>query len=62
MDEKAHQLGIKEIFRTFLADPFKGLSSEEARVYGSLPTSGTKSSRMIESGVKKVTLRFMTSM
>lgn len=31
MDEKAHQLGIKEIFRTFLADPFKGLSSEEAR-------------------------------
>ena len=31
MDEKAHQLGIMEIFRTFLADPFKGLSSEEAR-------------------------------
>lgn len=31
MDEKAHQLGIKEIFRTFLTDPFKGLSSEEAR-------------------------------
>lgn len=31
MDEKAHQLGVKEIFRTFLTDPFKGLSSEEAR-------------------------------
>ena len=31
MDEKAHQLGIKEIFRTFLTDLFKGLSSEEAR-------------------------------
>ena len=31
MDEKAHQLGIKEIFRTFLTDPFKGLSSEEAQ-------------------------------
>ena len=31
MDKKAHQLGIKEIFRTFLIDPFKGLSSEEAR-------------------------------
>ena len=31
MDKKAHQLGIKEIFRTFLTDPFKGLSSEEAQ-------------------------------
>ena len=31
MDEKAHQLGIKETFRTFQTDPFKGLSSEEAR-------------------------------
>ena len=31
MDEKAHQLGIKEIFRTFLTDPFKGRSSEEPR-------------------------------
>ncbi|MBP3662317.1 MAG: calcium-translocating P-type ATPase, PMCA-type [Bacteroidales bacterium] len=31
MDKKAHQLGIKETFRTFLTDPFKGLSSEEAQ-------------------------------
>ena len=31
MDKKAHQLGIKELFRTFLTDPFKGLSSEETR-------------------------------
>ena len=30
MEKKSHQLDVKEVFRTFMTDPIKGLSSGEA--------------------------------